>query len=85
MDLQGEHELVGVASANDCATLAALAHSVKGSVGVFNATPSLAAAEAVEQAARNDNIEAAREALPGLLDTLNRLANALRQTAFSRS
>ena len=52
---------------------------------MFNATPSLAAAEAVEQAARNDNIEAARDALPGLLDTLNRLANALRQTAFSRS
>ena len=78
-------KLKSAASANDCATLAALAHSVKGSVGVFNATPSLAAAEAVEQAARNDNIEAARDALPGLLDTLNRLANALRQTAFSRS
>lgn len=78
-------KLKSAAADNDCKTLAALAHSVKGSVGVFNAAPALAAADAVEQAARHDNIEAAREALPGLLDTLNRLATALRQTAFSRA
>jgi protein-histidine pros-kinase len=67
------------ASAGECAQLAAAAHTVKGSAGVFNATPAVTAAQHVEQAARHGDLATARGALPGLLDALNELATALRK------
>ena len=76
--------LKAAASDGDCATLMSVAHTFKGSVGVFNAGPSLEAAAAVEHAARDNNIEAARAALPAMLDTINRLATALRKMAFTK-
>jgi protein-histidine pros-kinase len=77
-------KLKASAGAGDLTALAAIAHTVKGSVGVFGATPSLEAAEAVEHAAREGSIERAREALPGLLDALNQLGNALRRSVLAR-
>ena len=77
-------KLKASAGAGDLPALAAIAHTVKGSVGVFGATPSLEAAEAVEHAAREGSIERAREALPGLLDALNQLGSALRRTVLAR-
>ena len=76
--------LKAAASDGDCATLMSVAHTFKGSVGVFNAGPSLEAAAAVEHAARDNNIEAARAALPAMLDAINRLATALRKMAFTK-
>ncbi|KAA3655126.1 MAG: response regulator [Proteobacteria bacterium] len=73
------------AGAGDLAALAAIAHTVKGSVGVFNATPSLEAAATVEHAAREGDLDGARKALPALLDALNELGNALRRSVLARS
>ena len=77
--------LKSAAGAGDLPALAAVAHTVKGSVGVFNAEPSLEAAAAVEHAARDGDLEAARRALPALLDALNKLGNALRQSVLTRA
>ncbi|MCB1960341.1 MAG: response regulator [Rhodocyclaceae bacterium] len=83
-DLSGNlNTLKASAAQGDCATLMATAHRLKGSVGVFNAGPALDAASAVEQAAKANDIDAARKALPTMLDTLNRLATALRKVAFA--
>ncbi|WP_230968972.1 response regulator [Nitrogeniibacter aestuarii] len=59
--------------------LASVAHTVKGSVGVFNAAPAAEAAQAVEHAARKGDLERARSHLPALLDALNSLATELRK------
>ncbi len=71
--------LKAASSDGDCDLLAKTAHTIKGSVGVFNATPALVAAEHVEQAARKRDIDHVRSSLPGLLDALNSLATALRK------
>ena len=72
------------AGAGDLSALAAIAHTVKGSVGVFNAMPSLDAAAAVEHAAREGDLDGARKALPALLDALNELGSALRRSVLAR-
>ncbi|MBT0960750.1 response regulator [Denitromonas iodatirespirans] len=77
-------KLKSSAGSGDLAALAAIAHTVKGSVGVFNAMAALDAAAAVEHAAREGKLEAARLALPTLLDALNKLGNALRQSVMAR-
>jgi protein-histidine pros-kinase len=68
------------ASRGDLEALANRAHSIKGGVGVFNAARAAEAARAVEQAARAGDAPAAERSLPRLLQELNLLANALRQS-----
>jgi two-component system sensor histidine kinase/response regulator len=75
-NLQG---LRKAAAGGDLEELANLAHSVKGGVGVFNATRAAEAARVVEQAARRGDRSGAERELPRLLQELNLLANALRQ------
>ena len=77
----GKHlqSLKTAASAGDCTQLAATAHTLKGSTGVFNAVPATEAAERVEVAARSGDIATARAQLQALLDALSALASALRK------
>ena len=55
-----------------------LAHSIKGSVGLFGAKRVTEAAEALERVARNDDPAAAGAPLESLLREMNALASALR-------
>jgi two-component system, sensor histidine kinase and response regulator len=64
----------------DLAALAQLAHTIKGTVGVFFASRVADAARTVEVLARADNAEAAGEPLAALLVELNRLSQILRQS-----
>jgi HPt (histidine-containing phosphotransfer) domain-containing protein len=64
---------------NDGKTIGALAHSLKSSVGVFGATTAADAAQLVEHAARRGELEAAKKAVPGFIQELNRLATYLRR------
>jgi len=66
------------ASAGDCTQLAATAHTLKGSTGIFNAAQATAAAERVEVAARGGDAATARMEAQGLLDALGVLSTALR-------
>jgi len=77
----GKHlqTLKSASSDGDCVKLAATAHTLKGSTGVFNAAPATDAAERVEVAARRGDVATARAELQGLLDALSALASALRK------
>lgn len=77
----GKHlnNLKSQAAAGDFDALAATAHTIKGSAGVFNATPVVMSAQALETAARKGDLEGGRKVLPELLEALNRLATALRK------
>ncbi|MDD3353885.1 PAS domain-containing hybrid sensor histidine kinase/response regulator [Zoogloea sp.] len=56
-----------------------LAHSLKGSAGVFSASSVVAVAQRVESAAKNEDGGAVSRDLPELLDELGRLAAVLRR------
>jgi two-component system sensor histidine kinase/response regulator len=64
---------------NDGKMIGALSHSLKSSVGVFGATLAADAAQIVEHAARRGELEAAKKAVPGFIQELNRLASYLRR------
>ena len=58
--------------------LAAISHSLKGSLGVFGANRATDAALRVERSARDGDVEMAVRWLPALIAELNRVASALR-------
>lgn len=64
----------------DYPRLAEMAHSIKGSVGVFFAHNALSSAALVEQLARNENPEALRNPLTTFLADLDALTRVLRKS-----
>ena len=64
---------------NDFASLMSLAHSIKGSAGVFSATAVAVCAQRVEAAAKLSDAAAVRRELPELLRELGALAGVLRR------
>ena len=64
---------------NDFVTIRNLAHSIKGSAGVFNAAATLAAAQLVETAGKDGDAAAVRREIPVLLTELGNLAGVLRR------
>ncbi|MBR0566315.1 response regulator [Azoarcus sp. L1K30] len=71
-------DLRGAGARGDVERLGALAHSIKGSVGLFGAKRATAAAKAVEQAAKSSDPAASGALLETLLREMNALATALR-------
>ncbi|MCB1889098.1 MAG: response regulator [Rhodocyclaceae bacterium] len=71
-------QLERAGKARDLAALAALSHSLKGSVGVFGATRATDAAVRLEKSAREGDAEMAVRWIPALVNELNRVASALR-------
>jgi protein-histidine pros-kinase len=65
--------------ADDFAGIRNLAHSIKGSAGVFNAELVVAVAHRLEMAGKNEDGAAVRRDLPELLEALGRLAGVLRR------
>ncbi|QDF97972.1 hybrid sensor histidine kinase/response regulator [Azoarcus sp. DD4] len=72
-------ELRKAGSANDLKRLGEIAHSIKGSVGLFGAQRAMAAAREVEQAARAGDPAASGAQLETLLREMNAVASALRK------
>lgn len=71
-------ELRGAGARGDLVRLGELAHSIKGSVGLFGAQRATEASKAVESAARNADPAASGALLETLLREMNALATALR-------
>ena len=69
--------------ANDFTTLRNLAHSIKGSAGVFNAEGVMAAARRLETLARESDAAGVRRELPELLAQQGKLAGVLRKARKS--
>ena len=71
-------DLQRAAAGLDFTRLADLAHSIKGSVGLFGAQRALEAAGALEQMARDGDPAAATTEASRLIDEMRRLAKVLR-------
>ncbi|WP_088179389.1 response regulator [Zoogloea sp. LCSB751] len=65
---------------DDFASIRNLAHSIKGSAGVFNAEAVVSAAQRLELAGKNEDGAAVRRELPELLGALGGLAGVLRKS-----
>jgi HPt (histidine-containing phosphotransfer) domain-containing protein len=63
----------------DMGALTSIAHSLKGAVGIFNATRTVDAALRVEHTARDGQVDEALQSVPRLIQELNLLATALRK------
>jgi len=69
---------------SDFASIRSLAHSIKGSAGVFNAAGTVAAAQRLENAGKEQDGTAVRRELPELLNELGSLAGVLRRARGGR-
>ena len=79
-DLERNRKTLEIAQrSNDFVTIRNLAHSIKGSAGVFNAAATLAAAQLVETAGKDGDAAAVRREIPVLLTELGNLAGVLRR------
>jgi two-component system sensor histidine kinase/response regulator len=67
----------------DLTTIRNLAHSIKGSAGVFNAVSAVAAAQRLELVAKDGDAAAVKRELPLLLAELGNLAGVLRRARKS--
>jgi len=73
-------DLRAACKARDCQQLAELAHSIKGSVGVFFATRAAKVAEEVERLARRDDASVFGDPVVALFSEMDMLAKILRQS-----
>lgn len=84
-DLERNRKALELAQRNsDFASIRSLAHSIKGSAGVFNAAGALAAAQRLENAGKEQDRAAVRRELPELLNELGSLAGVLRRARGGR-
>lgn len=84
-DLERNRKSLELAQCNsDYAGIRSLAHSIKGSAGVFNAAGTVAAAQRLENAGKEQDAAAVRRELPGLLNELGSLAGVLRRARGGR-
>lgn len=83
-DLERNRKTLEIAQRNsDFVTIRNLAHSIKGSAGVFNAAGALAAAQRLESAGKEEDAAAVRRELPLMLTELGNLAGVLRRARRS--
>ncbi len=79
-DLERNRKTLEIAQRNsDFLTIRNLAHSIKGSAGVFNAAGTLAAAQRLETAGKDEDAAGVRRELPLMLTELGNLAGVLRR------
>jgi len=79
-DLERNRKSLALAQrTSDFATIRSLAHTIKGSAGVFNAAGAVAAAQRLENAGKEQDGAAVRRELPDLLNELGNLAGVLRR------
>jgi protein-histidine pros-kinase len=79
-DLERNRKSLALAQrTSDFATIRSLAHTIKGSAGVFNAAGAVAAAQRLENAGKAQDGAAVRRELPDLLNELGNLAGVLRR------
>jgi protein-histidine pros-kinase len=84
-DLERNRKSLALAQrTSDFATIRSLAHTIKGSAGVFNAAGAVAAAQRLEKCGQGPGWGCSAKELPDLLNELGSLAGVLRRARGAR-